>query len=195
MDTEGVKVRKTDRRTKYTTQAIMDAYLTLIKEKPHNKIKITELCELAEINRCTFYLHFEDVDAVEEAIKASLVDKLKAYVKGQAANPSKRLQISNLFAQQLQNDNAYVTMAKQDLSKLSFQYDFYTRFRQDMDQSLPAGHNLTENQLNILYRFITGGISAVVQDWIVNPPEDIVAENQMLDRLVQLAMTICSDTK
>jgi len=48
---------KTDARTRYTLKVIEKSLITLLKEKPMNKITVKELCELAEINRATFYTH------------------------------------------------------------------------------------------------------------------------------------------
>ena len=47
------KVRKEDRRTKYTRQAIKDTFLALLEKKSFSKITVTEICKLAEINRGT----------------------------------------------------------------------------------------------------------------------------------------------
>ena len=47
--------KKTDRRVKYTKQAIRDSFLKLLSEKPIEKISVTEICREAEINRGTFY--------------------------------------------------------------------------------------------------------------------------------------------
>ena len=50
--------KKTDRRVKYTKQAIRDSFLKLLSEKPIEKISVTEICREAEINRGTFYSHY-----------------------------------------------------------------------------------------------------------------------------------------
>ena len=71
------KERKTDRRTLYTRKVIMDSYIKLLKEKPRDRIKVTERWRLAEINRCTFYLHFEDIRALAIAIEEKFSAKLK----------------------------------------------------------------------------------------------------------------------
>lgn len=72
-----------DRRVKKTKQAIRDAFLTLIKTNSINKIKVSEVAELADINRKTFYLHYVDIYAVEEEIFeefTSQADTLKEYL-------------------------------------------------------------------------------------------------------------------
>lgn len=58
------KTRKSDRRTRYTRQAIKETFLELLKQKSFTKITVTEICKTAEINRGTFYLHYYDIHDV-----------------------------------------------------------------------------------------------------------------------------------
>lgn len=55
---------KTDRRTKYTKMVIKQAFSELIRQKPIEKITITDICTLAEISRPTFYFHYQDIYAL-----------------------------------------------------------------------------------------------------------------------------------
>ena len=58
------KTHRTDRRTRYTRQAIKEILLEELKNKPYSKITVTEICKKAEMNRGTFYLHYYDIDDV-----------------------------------------------------------------------------------------------------------------------------------
>lgn len=67
-------MRKSDARVRYTQHAIKRAFLSLLKEKPVNKITVKEVCELAELNRATFYAHYSDCFALMESIEQELLD-------------------------------------------------------------------------------------------------------------------------
>lgn len=69
-----MKTRKTDRRTLYTIRVIKDAFLKLINQKTYAKISVTELCREADITRSTFYLHF---DSITDVLNAVLDDALQ----------------------------------------------------------------------------------------------------------------------
>ncbi len=58
------KIKKEDRRVRYTKQIIKESFLELLKKSSFAKITVTQLCRLAEINRGTFYLHYYDMDDV-----------------------------------------------------------------------------------------------------------------------------------
>lgn len=64
---------KTDRRTKHTKMVIRDAFLTLVKTKPIQKITIADICELADISRPTFYLHYRDIYALLDEIGENML--------------------------------------------------------------------------------------------------------------------------
>ena len=65
---------KSDARVRYTQHALKQALLTLLKEKSVNKITVKEVCELAELNRATFYSHYSDCFALLEAIENELLE-------------------------------------------------------------------------------------------------------------------------
>lgn len=52
--------RPADRRVEKTLRALCTALLEISRTKPVQKISVRDLCEYAEINRSTFYMHFED---------------------------------------------------------------------------------------------------------------------------------------
>ncbi|MCQ4637738.1 TetR/AcrR family transcriptional regulator [Anaerovorax odorimutans] len=54
----------TDRRVQKTKKAIREAYLSLILEKETPKITITEIAQRADIDRKTFYLHYDSIEDI-----------------------------------------------------------------------------------------------------------------------------------
>lgn len=91
MNLEDLRVRKTKKN-------LQSALILLLKEKPLDKITVTELCQRSEITRKTFYLHYESVSAYF----AELVDQLLNELE-QALNKSthQRLQTSNQLEPQM----------------------------------------------------------------------------------------------
>ncbi|MDR2201636.1 MAG: hypothetical protein LBP26_02565 [Clostridiales bacterium] len=67
-----------DLRIVKTKNVIKDAFLKLRKKNPLEKIKITELCNIALINKATFYKHYLDVyelsDELENGIVSAIID-------------------------------------------------------------------------------------------------------------------------
>ncbi len=59
-----------------TKKKIVSAYLELMIENPDN-LNVTEIVKKSGINRGTFYLHFENVKAVEKYIESELAKNFK----------------------------------------------------------------------------------------------------------------------
>ena len=55
------KEMRESRKTQYTRKALEDGLIELMKSKPFEKITVTELCGHTDINRSTFYMHYEDI--------------------------------------------------------------------------------------------------------------------------------------
>ena len=64
------------KNAKLSKRKITSAYLKLLIENPSN-LNVTEIVKTAGINRGTFYLHFENVEAVYEFIQTELASKFK----------------------------------------------------------------------------------------------------------------------
>lgn len=56
-----MKNASTDHRTRVTKLLIRQAFIKLLSQKPIQNISIKELCKEAEINRGTFYTHYNDI--------------------------------------------------------------------------------------------------------------------------------------
>ncbi len=66
-------MEKLDARKRYTQMMLKQAFLTLLKEKPVNRITVKEVCALAQLNRATFYAHYSDCFALMESIENELI--------------------------------------------------------------------------------------------------------------------------
>ncbi|MBM7580386.1 TetR/AcrR family transcriptional regulator [Jeotgalibacillus terrae] len=68
---------KHDLRVVKTKERIHYALTECLKEKPLSRIKITELCKTANINRGTFYFHYQEVGDVFMEFFEEIMEDLK----------------------------------------------------------------------------------------------------------------------
>lgn len=71
-----------DLRIQKTKAAIKKAFLELRRKKPIEKITVTELSRLAEINKATFYLHYSDIYSLAEEIEDEVIDDILSDIQG-----------------------------------------------------------------------------------------------------------------
>lgn len=65
-----------DIRAEKTERAIKNAFMELRSKKPLAKISVKELCELACINKSTFYAHYADIYALSESLEIETVNSI-----------------------------------------------------------------------------------------------------------------------
>lgn len=61
-----------DRRTRRTREALLHALLSLLREKPLSSISVTELTNMADVNRATFYTHYQDIFNMFDHLKQDI---------------------------------------------------------------------------------------------------------------------------
>ncbi|MDC7124988.1 MAG: TetR/AcrR family transcriptional regulator [Spirochaetales bacterium] len=59
---------------------IRDAYIELMQEKELDKITITDIVKKADLNRGTFYTHYDYPRQVLEQIEGELIDKMNEFI-------------------------------------------------------------------------------------------------------------------
>ena len=59
MDMENKKAE--NRSVRHTKKRLKECLIALLKKKPYSSITVKELCDLADVNRGTFYYHYTDI--------------------------------------------------------------------------------------------------------------------------------------
>ena len=173
--------KKEDRRTAYSKMVIKEALFELVKTKPLTKISVKEICELADINRCTFYAYYTDIYDLRDKItvdyeekQAELIDFVKSKLFKNIANlpdmpysdyydiclyyfnlVKKNQQLCQFIYSQ-NSDKAMNTV----LSKHFFSQTM-TVIGDNLPEQLIAKYKLT-------YTFISGGTTAMIMTWLDN---------------------------
>ena len=70
-----------DRRVRKTKQAIKNAFIQLLNKKDLEKITIQDITELADINRGTFYLHYEDKYLLLTDMEDECIDQISKFTQ------------------------------------------------------------------------------------------------------------------
>ena len=96
---------KIDRRRRYTLSVIQEAFFALLAEVGFAKMTVADICRRADINRGTFYLHYEDKFALLDA----LIDEALA-----AAPPLEGAEAAALCQRPPANDDYYLLYSDDD---------------------------------------------------------------------------------
>lgn len=77
-----MKVKKDDRRIRYTKKVIRESLIQLLSQKPITEITVKEICNVADINRSTFYAHYQDPYDLMRAIKQEVIAEINSWMNG-----------------------------------------------------------------------------------------------------------------
>lgn len=174
---------KTDARVRYTKMRIKEAFCDCLKEKPINKITVTELCERAEINRATFYTHYLDPFDLLDQLERECLERIGRMIDEKQDEGVMLLTILN-GVQQPQGMAALLSSQNGDpafASKITALYrESYMPW---LAKKLP---NASDKEREQIYRFLAGGCGSLIALWI----ED---DMQMpAEEMAQRMQTLCS---
>lgn len=68
---------RVDPRILRTRQLIKDAFIDLLQEMEINKITVNRIAERATINRVTFYLHYSDIQDMQEKMAQEMAEDIE----------------------------------------------------------------------------------------------------------------------
>lgn len=186
------KAMKTDPRVRYTRMIIRTSFLELLQEKPVSKITVREICERSEINRSTFYKHYQDCYDLMDKLKEETLarfDELMAGIEGSGAQ-------SALLAilQTLKNNAQLVHLIAPDGGGGEFTHQIIQRCYRYMDLHLTVSPALgwNEAQKGISYAFLRGGVVSVIEHWVQDgckePPEQVSATIMDLCKILAVGL-------
>ncbi len=73
-------IQKRDKRVLRTQRILRENLFLLLEQKPLDKITVSELTELAEVNRSTFYFYYENIYDMTRQIQDEIYEKFRSSV-------------------------------------------------------------------------------------------------------------------
>ncbi|OUZ16458.1 hypothetical protein A5868_001379 [Enterococcus sp. 12F9_DIV0723] len=180
---------KTDARIRYTRMAIKKSFISLINEKPVNKVTVKDVCDRAEINRATFYKHYKDCFDLLERIESEMIDQLKQLVR-EAQGKSMSTMFEKMFMKIKNESDLYLTVASDngDTGLPSRILNmFYKEAHPYFEVLLRGNSNQREDWL---YYFVANGCAGILSYWINTGMKENTKEmadyiSKMIDKSTQ----------
>lgn len=132
----------------------------LMKKKPIDKIRITEICQAAEIERSTFYYHFKDKYELVAWIFFRSADKTNIIDIHDAANAMRQMKNDMLFYKR-----AYEDTSQNALWQYMLEY-FATKYMELAKEMI--GANTLDAQLLFSIRLYCYGAVGMTKEWVLH---------------------------
>jgi len=150
---------------RYTKKVIRESFLGLLEAKPIMGISVKEICELAQINRATFYSHYRSPYDLLERIENELFEDLSSEVIAKYEND-----IDTIVKK------AFEIIGKNyDLCRVLFSENGDKQF---LNRAMSVSRKATialwqakypdasKQQIEFLFAFVLHGAVAVIEQWV-----------------------------
>ncbi|MBQ7116918.1 MAG: TetR/AcrR family transcriptional regulator [Clostridia bacterium] len=172
--------------SKYFNTAVkMDkALIALLEKKDFEYITIKEICEQAEVNRSTFYLHYENTADLLRETTRYITDRFLSYfsVENQSiAFEFENRALNDLIFVSPEYLSPYLTFIKENqrifktsirqFGTMDFEGVYKKMFRYIFNPVL-ARFDFPEKDRVYILKFYLTGITAIVMEWLENDCSD-----------------------
>ena len=173
----------------FNTAKKMDkALISLLEEKSFEYITVSEICKRAEVNRSTFYLHYENtVDLLNETIRF-LLDDFMSYFNVDVKSVVDKFEENSTDELMFITDeylHPYLSYIKENktvfstaLSQaVSFEFDkIFQRLYENIFDPILERYNYPVADRKYAMMFYLNGITAIVKEWLKDNCEKSISE-------------------
>ncbi|MFS0862290.1 TetR/AcrR family transcriptional regulator [Fredinandcohnia sp. 179-A 10B2 NHS] len=160
---------KMDRRKQYTQMVLKDSLMKLLKEKPISSITIKEICELADINRSTFYSHFSDqydlLNSIEDEFIEGMVSTLSKY---NFSSEEEALQMTVKTLEHVAENSDVCQTLLSENSDIHFQKKGMTITQKFIFKNWLTDSSYDKETLEYINLFVVSGTMHVIKNWLAN---------------------------
>ena len=155
----------------YTKNLIREVFIEMLNEKPLAKITVTDIAKKCEINRNTFYYHYQDIyEILSEIFQKEIQKVIDEY------NDTLSWEESFLLAAEfaLENKRAiyhiYNSVRREELEDYIYNVagNIMTRYVEKKSEGIPA----SEGDKNLIATFYQSALTEMVLRWIEGGMEE-----------------------
>ena len=158
-----------------TKKALAASLKQLLKEKPLDKITVTDLVEDCEVNRQTFYYHFQDIYDLIEWIYVSEAARILGDKKT-AATWQQGFQ--NIFDYLIENSsfvlNTFHSLNREHLERFLYEQTYHLLY--DVVDEEAAAYTVSEADKAFIADFYKYGFVGIMLEWIQDGMKEDINE-------------------
>lgn len=163
--------KKDNSRSRETNKRIIQAaFELLIKKQSIAKVTVREVCELAGINRSTFYAHYVDMydlfEKVEKTMERSMTEAFLEQVHGGSDIGKCFESMFEFIREHRQFYEIYLNEANHPTIGLA--RDLYQARLGNVNVSDTFGFDLFKGEINYQEDFFIGGLTAIIRRWVAD---------------------------
>ena len=164
---ETEKPRKEDRRVRRTKKILTAALTELLQEKQINEITVTELTELADMNRGTFYLYYRDIYDMLDSIEEEMFQSLNTIIEMNPADAAETLRVLENLFRFVEEQQALCRVLLSPRGDMNFLHRLNNVVREKLMAWAPRTDDPEAQAVfNYLYQFSVFGLAGIIRSWV-----------------------------
>jgi AcrR family transcriptional regulator len=155
--------KKDNRRTRMTKLLLKNSLIELLRQKPFARITIKDLCDQADLNRSTFYLHYTDqTELLREVEQQAFSNAMQDLEKVDADKGTLPHIVS--FLDSLRDNRELFGILLYHPESQSFQRILSERMIEILQTNLPLNNTAAEQKY--VYGFLVQGCMSMLRTWM-----------------------------
>ncbi len=158
---------QSDRRPQKTKRALKNVLVDLLQTRELQTISIKEITDRADISRGTFYLHYDDIFALYQAIEYDVIDNITDIIQSkvpiQDEDELEKI-IGAIFEYLTAHINECDALLRTDSA--SFLSGVFERNRPKVSETWESPYGSKEHMQAYSYIFLSHGFAGVLKHWI-----------------------------
>ncbi len=186
---------KDDRRVKYTKMVLKQSFINLLEKKNISQITIKEICEDADINRATFYSHYNDQYDLLRRIEDELLDNVRAHLSqmDRSSNREDAVATTEKIFEYINENAKLCKLLLSEKGDINFQKKIMTLVYDKIITEITENSKISKGDAEYIYSFTITGCVGLVQKWL---DDDLRASPRyMAEMVIKLSFNLISSSK
>lgn len=168
-----------DRRVKYTKMVLRESLIKLLQKKSISRITVKELCEMADINRATFYTHYTDQFDLLRKISDELIADITSYLDSglEAGEPGLKRMITMIFEYIDKNSELCRVLLGMNVD-IDFQTYVMRIIKDRIVLEWRKKKIIAQATVDYIYTYVATGCMGMIRKWLFDsdpPPSGEIA--------------------
>lgn len=165
-------------KNKKTKQLIQKSFIQILEKKSFESITIGDITKHAQINRGTFYLHFQDkfdlLDHIEQQLFADLghhIDELQSSYSSIHKFEKRQEHLATSLFSFIEMHSSILKIFLSDHGRVGFHIRFRDAFSEKVRFNLEKNESINANlnvQMEYFLSFITSAFLGLIEQWVQN---------------------------
>ena len=179
-------MKLTDKRVRHTRRSLRQSLIELMQRKSVNQISVKEICDLAGINRNTFYAHYSTPRDILTEIENEYYAEMNRIQESAIHSGDAAALILGIMNMLQQNREISILLYGSNSDNRAYDEYYRSAYARIMLAWIESGTKVQADHLKWLFTFLSGAIDAMIRNWV----KDGMRESPEI--LARLAASMCN---